>query len=251
MLFYVVYGEVDTSAPLSRSRYRSNGAPDGIDVTSYGPNTHPDVPGSFREGYLWDEFVADDPEFAAGVERCEHCMILRGTPTDSTTLDYLRDTVGLITYLIDHRGCAVYDPFMFRWWQPSEWKPKIFDPAAAVPRHHTVILVFEENQFSLKWFHTRGMRKFGRPDISVHNVAAELEDGVIDLCNRLIEHQAFGQVVDDGQQIKMASLPSGGVIRHGGDFDDPNFNNVHLDVSWPDAAEPRGEREPPMTWDVE
>jgi hypothetical protein len=193
---------------------------------------HPDVPGSFRDGYLWDELVANDPKLATAVGRCEHCIILRGTPTDSTTLNYLRDTVGLITHLLDHGGCAVYDPFMFRWWQPSGWKQQIFDPATAVPRHHTVILVSEENDPSLKWFHTRGMRKFGRPDISVHNVATDLEDGVIDLCNRLIEHQAFGHVVQDGQKIKMPSLPSGGVIRHGGDLDDPDFNNVHLDVSW-------------------
>jgi hypothetical protein len=231
MLFYVVYGEIDTSAPLSRSKFRSNGAPRGIDVMSYGPNTHPEVPGSFRDGYLWDELVANDPERAAMVERCEHCMVLRGTPTDSMTLDYLRDTLGFITYLTDHGGCAVYDPLMLRWWQPSEWKQQLFDPAAAVPRHHTVILVSEEDDPSLKWFHTRGMRKFGRPDISVHNVKAELENGVIELCNRLIELQASGHVVHDGQQIAMDSLPCGGVIWHGGDLDDPDFNNFHLDVS--------------------
>jgi hypothetical protein len=235
-LFYVVYGEIDSSAPLSRSTYRSDGIPDGIEVMSYGPGQHPDVPGSFREGYLWDEFVADDPRLARAVAQCEHCMILRGTPTDSTTLDYFRDTVGLVTYLIDRGGCVVYDPLMFRWWQPAEWKQKIFEPAGPVPRHHTVILVSEEDDPSLKWFHTRGMRKFGRPDISVHNVPAELEEGVIDLCNRLIEHQAFGHVVPDGQEIKMASLPSGGVVRHGGDLDDPDFNNVHLDVSWTAAS---------------
>ena len=176
MLFYVVYGDIDVSAPLSRSRYRSNGAPDGIDVMSYGPNSTNDVPGRFRVGYLWDEFVANDPELAATVGQCEQCIILRGTPTDSTTLNYLRDTVGLITCLLDHGGCAVYDPFMFRWWQPSAWKQQIFDPAAAVPSRHTVILVSEENDPSLKWFHTRGMRKFGWPDISVHNFSAELED---------------------------------------------------------------------------
>ena len=96
-----------------------------------------------------------------------------------------------------------------------------------------MILVSEEPDSSLKWHHTRGMRKFGRPDISVHNVPTELEDGVIDLCNRLIELQAFGHVVQDGQQVKMSSLPSGGVIRHAGDLEDPDFNNFHLDVSWP------------------
>ena len=233
MLFYVVYGNIDASAPLSRSKYRTNGPPDGIDVMSYGPEMHPEVPSSFREGYLWDEFVVKHPELAEIVAQCDSCMALRGTPTDSTTLNYLRDTVGLITYLIDHGGCVVYDPFMFRWWHPSEWKQRVFEPAAPVPRHHTVILVSEEEDPSLKWFHTRGMRKFGRPDISVRNVSAEVESGVIDLCNRLIEHQAFGLAVKDGQSIEMASLPSGGVLRHAGDLDDPDFNNVHLDVRWP------------------
>lgn len=236
MLFYVVYGEIDTSAPFSRTKYRSNGVPDGIDVMSYSPSKHPEVPGSFRVGYLWDELVEDDPKLAAAVLKCEHCIILRGTPAESTTLNYLRDTVGLITYLLDHGGCAVYDPLTFRWWKPLQWKQQIFDPAAAVPHHHTTLLVSDEKNPSLKWFHTRGMRKFGRPDISVHNVPTEIENGVIDLCNRLIEFQAFGQIIEDGQEIRMASLPSGGVIRHSGDLDDPDFNNVHLDVSWPDQG---------------
>jgi hypothetical protein len=229
-LFYVVYGNISASAPLSHTIYRSNGAPNGIDVMSYGPDKHADVPGSFRDGYFWNEFVADDPELSATVAQCDRCIILRGTPTDATTLNYLRDTVGLITYLIDHGGCAVYDPQMFRWWRPSVWRKTIFDPASAVPRHHAVILVSEEVDPSWKWFHTRGMRKFGRPDISVHNVPPELEDSVIDLCNRLIEHQAFGHVVANGQSIRMKSLPCGGVIHHAGVLDDPDFNNVHLDV---------------------
>jgi hypothetical protein len=234
-LFYVVFGSVDLSTPFCRSTYRSSGAPDGIAVMSYGPDKHPDVPSSFRDGYVWDEFVASDPDCAAQVASCEHCIVFRGTPTDATTLNYLRDTVGLITYMLDRGGCAVYDPLMFRWWNPGEWKQEIFDPPDPAPRRHVVILASEEDDPSLKWFHTRGMRKFGRPDISVHNVPNELEDGVIDLCTRLIEHQAFGLVVPDGQEVRMASLPAGGVFRRGGDVDDPDFNNVHLDVSWPKA----------------
>lgn len=229
-LFYVIFGEIKRSAPLSRSTYRSNGVPEGLSLLAYGSDSQPEVPGSFCEGYLWDQFVALEPELAATVDHCQHCVVIRGTPTDSSTLHYLRDTVGLITYLVDHGGCAIYDPFMFRWWGPSEWKQQVFEAAEAVPSHHTVILVSEEKDSSLKWFHTRGMRKFGRPDISVHNVPAALETGVVDLCNRLIEHQMYGMVVPDGQEIKMASLPCQGVIRHGGDLDDPDFNNVHLDV---------------------
>lgn len=229
-LFYVVYGECRTDAPLSRSRYRCGGVPDGIDVMKYGPEQHPEVPGQFREGYLWDSLQEESPRFAAAVARCEHCTILRGTPAESATLNYLRDTVGFLTYLLDQGGVAIYDPLSFHWWQPDEWRQTIFEPAAPVPRQHTVILVSEEDDSPDKWFHTRGMRKFGRPDISVHNVSSDLEAGVTRLCNRLIELQASGQVIADGQSIRMESLPGGGVIHHAGDLDDPDFNNVHLEV---------------------
>jgi hypothetical protein len=230
MLFYVVFGKITPATPLSRSKYRSAGVPAGIELLSYGPEKHSDVINSFREGYLWDEFVARSPRLAAVVAKCDHCMILRGTPADSTNLNYLRDSVGLITYLIDQGGCAVYDPLMFQWWSPSEWMERIVEPAGPVPHHHTVILVSKEDESSLKWFHTRGMLKFGRPDISVHHVPPALESGVTDLCNRLIEHMAFGLVVPDGQKIKMASLPCDGIVKHGGHPDDPDFNNVHIEV---------------------
>ena len=38
-----------------------------------------------------------------------------------------------------------------------------------------------------RWYHSRGMLKFGRPDLSVHQVAAELESAAVDLSDRFIE----------------------------------------------------------------
>lgn len=232
-LLYVVYGNIDTSVTLARDTYRSNGIPDGLDLMSYGPGRHSQTVNSFREGYLWDEFVKNDPACAELVANCQTCLVLRGTPADATTLNYLRDVVGLLTFLLDHGGCAVYDPFMFQWWNPATWRARVFDPAGPVPRHHTVILVSEDERPDCKWYHTRGMRKFGRPDISVRGVTPAYEEGVIDLCNRLIEYQAFGAVISHGQEVRMASLPPGGVMRHRGDVDDPDFNNIHIDISWP------------------
>jgi hypothetical protein len=235
-LFYVVYGDIDWSTSLGRYTYRSDGVPDGLDVLSYGPDVYPEVPASFREDYPWDEFAALDPDSAAQVASCQHCVVIRGTPSDATTLNYLRDTIGLITFMLDHGGCAVYDPLMLRWRTAAEWKREIFDPVAPEPRRHVVILFSPEENPALTWFHTRGLLKFGRPDISVHNVPKEYEAGVIDLCNRLIEHQAFGHIVPDDAPVNMSSLPPGGVIKHLGSLDDPDFNNFHLEVGWPEAA---------------
>lgn len=234
-LFYVIYGQIDLSAPLSRRSYRSNGIPDGLDVMSYGPNEHAEVPGSFREGHLWDQFVRQNPNAYQKIAECNRCLVVRGTPTDPSNLNYLRDTIGFITYMLDNGGIGVYDPIMFRWWASEDWKKRLFDVSSPTPQNHVLILVSEEDDPSLKWFHTRGMRKFGRPDISVHNVTKSMEGGVTELCNRLIELQASGQVIRDRQEVRMASLPPLGTITHAGDFDDPDFNNVHLEVFWPAA----------------
>jgi hypothetical protein len=153
---------------------------------------------------------------------------------DQGDLNYLRDTVGLLTFLLDQGGIVVYDRHMFHWREPGEWKDRIFRPGGAVPRHHVVLLTSDEPEdASLTWFHTRGMRKFGRPDLSVHRVPPQYRKAVIDLCNRFIEFQAFGGVIAEGQEVRMKTLPEGTTCHHAGDLDDPDFNNVHVETALP------------------
>jgi hypothetical protein len=233
-LFYVVFGAVDTAAGLSSSTYRSDGVATGLTLSRYTSSDHAAVLDDFRQGYVWNEFQKGDQALATEDQTVfDVCLQLRGSPADATTLNYLRDSVGLLTFLLDQGGLAVYDPQMFKWWSPAEWRSRIFEPAAAVPTHHIAILWSSEDDSERKWFHTRGMRKFGRPDISIHNVDPEREAGVIDLCSRFIQLQAQGGIMPEGQQIRMASLPSGGLVHHRGDLDDPDFNNVHIEISWP------------------
>jgi hypothetical protein len=139
-LFYVVYGRVDATKALSRSKYRSNGIPDGIVVTAYGPTEHTRV-ASFRDGYVWDRFVTEDPVLAAKVAAQDFCLVLTGEITDPPTLNYFRDVIGVLTFCLDAGGVAIYDPQMFKWWEPSEWRSHVFDIGSSAPRHHVVILV--------------------------------------------------------------------------------------------------------------
>jgi hypothetical protein len=232
-LFYVAFGEIDAAAPLSASRYRSNGAPDEIELMSYDRNSQPDVFEMFMQGYVWDRLRIDDPGLASEVESAPGCVVLRGAVPDPPTLNYLRDCVGLLTHFFDNGARALYDPLTLHWWNREQWNEWIFSPAASVPRHHVVILLSPEEGNRTTWVHTRGMLKFGRPDISVRGVDESALDGAIDLCNRFIELQAFGGVVPEGQEIRMASLPPGGRVHHTGSLDDPEFNNVHVEIVWP------------------
>ena len=217
--------------------------PEDLNVIAYSPTVHPDTVDSFRKGYLWEQLQKTDPELAARISAQNCCVVLRGTFKDPRTLDYLRDTVGLITHFLDHGGVAVYDPQMFQWWSAKTWKERIFGPAGPVPRNHTVILVSEDNS-GTEWLHTRGLRKFGRPDLSFHRVPTLRKDAIIDLCNRFIEMQAFGEVVAEGQEIRMKSLPLGMRCQYKGDLDDPDFNNVHLEVGPVPSGEPASPANP-------
>lgn len=230
-LFYVVYGPIPRNLSISRSKYRYDGIPEGINLSLYGPTSEPEAVDTFRSGYLWEEFQRANIKLADDVANQSECLVIRGTISDPSDLNYLRNVVGIVACCLDSGGVAIFDPQMFKWWTPSEWRTWIFEPASAVPTHHIVILTSEDEN-GTEWFHTRGMRKFGRPDLSVHGVSADLRDGVIDLLNRFINFQAFGGIIEDGQEIKMVSLPPGMICAHQGHLDDPDFNNVHVEIKW-------------------
>lgn len=231
-LFFVVFGKFQDLPGLSASKYRSTGLPSGFELSRYDAERHPDVLSRFQDGFVWNQFQVNNPDLANRVVESTECLILRGEIEDCDKLNYLRDSVGLVTYLLDQGGVTIYDPFMFRWWEPELWRERIFDPSAPVPTHHVVVLTSEESAPSLTWFHTRGMRKFGRPDLSIHNVPTKYRDAIIDLCNRFIEFQAFGGIIEEGQEIRMRSLPTGMTCHHGGHLDDPDFNNTHVEIAW-------------------
>lgn len=231
-LFYVVFGAVQLDAPLDATKYRSAGVSPGLQLSQYTVAKHPETLAGFRDGYLWEQLGRRDPELAAKVGDATACVVLRGTPADSTSLSYLRDTVGLLMHFLDHGGVGIYDPQMFHWWSPDQWRDRLFHPASPVPTHHVYILTSPEPSGNETWFHTRGMRKFGRPDLSMRQVPPTQHAAVIDLFNRLIAQQALGDVVPEGQPIRMATLPAGLTCHHGGDVDDPDFNNVHLEIVW-------------------
>jgi hypothetical protein len=48
--------------------------------------------------------------------------------------------------------------------------------------------------------------------------------------NRFIGLQTEGGHIPEGQEIRMASLPPGLTCHHGGSLDDPDFNNVHVEI---------------------
>jgi hypothetical protein len=223
-LAYAVYGDLG-ELRVSSSRYRTKGLPGGVSARS-GSGCSEFLSGSFAS-FLPQE----DPALVQATKAAQNCVVVMGSVPAPRDLNYLRDTIGVLTAMWDAGAVAIFDMQSFRWFSRSSWYSEIFDPAASVPRHHVSIIWSEEG--GRLWIHTRGMRKFGRPDISVVDVPPSQREAAIDLCNRFIEMMAFGAIVPEGQPIKMKTLPAGLRCHHAGNVDDPDFNNVHLEIRWP------------------
>ena len=238
-VFLLAFGDIDISTPLGKTAYRSEGVPDGFELLQF----HRDRQSESYRDFLLDRAFRlaekESPELAVSAREGPYCVLLRGLAHDPPTLDYLRASVGVVAYLVDRGATVVFDPQIFQFWDAATWKATVFDPARPVPHEHVVILASPMNDAKLAgpvWYHTRGMRTFGRPDLSVKDVGPQWQLAVAELFNRFIEHQALGAVIPEGKTIRFGDLPPGGECRHAGGADDPHFHNAHVELAWPRGA---------------
>ena len=235
LLYFVVFGAFDLAKPLSRSKYRSNGPGEWLQLVHLNRSEHADALAGYQSGPVWEMLTRDAPVTAAESLRAPQAVALRAEVPDPPTLDYFRDAVGVVEWALDCGGLAVYDPQRLWLWSADEWRGDVFEPGEPRPQEHTTIIVSEDGG-DTQWLHTRGMRQYGRPDLSVRGVGLGHMDAVTQMIERFIESQALGGVIPDGQEVRMPGLPPGGACRRAGSLEDPDFNNVHVEVEWAGGA---------------
>jgi hypothetical protein len=227
MVFYALYGQFPANIQVSAEKYRTAGVPQGVRIKKVTRQDMPDFPftGSGISRLLQPQL----PEVFASIQSAPECLILTGEVQDPSDLNYLRDAIGLVSYFLDEGAQAVIDPQKLGLYSAQSWRHEIFEPQPPKFLNHVIILVTPELG-GTKWIHTRGLRKFGRPDLSLPAIAPEHEQAAIDLCNRLIILQAEGTRIPEGEEIQVESLPYPMTCHHAGDPDDPDYNNVHVEI---------------------
>lgn len=231
MVFYVVYGVFTNEPAISAAEYRTAGVPSGIEMRKSTRKQQPILP--FTDGDFGKLLQKEKPSLFEQIEHAPECLTIQGEIVDPPNLNYLRDCVGLVTYFMHHGGVALADVQQLKFYDATEWRREFFEPEIPRIHRHVSILFSDEQSRGGRWFHTRGMRKFGRPDLSLRNVPNQYENAAIELCNRFIALQALGTRISESQMIRMASLPDGLVCHHKGSLDDPDFNNVHVEIQFP------------------
>ncbi len=232
MLLYFVFGEFPEELKLDIGRHGSAGLPAGITMHRFDKSTLAHWEGHPLRGALGKLLRDDDPETFEAARAANECIMLRGEIDDPESLDYLRDTLGMIGALLDAGGKVVVDPQMLALFSARGWRERYADGGAS-PREHVLILCHDEQGGA--WVRTHGLRKFARPDISIRRVPQTEVERAGALAMRLVELQAQGMRFVDGTALEAEGVPPGLIAHLGGSLENPQFNNVHVEFVWPDV----------------
>jgi hypothetical protein len=175
------------------------------------------------------EQLRDHPDGIAGdVAKATNAVLVKRTCEDVADLFDLRSSLTIIKSAFGWGGCAVADPLAARWWSRKEWVSTFVDRQQLNPLDHVSIFVSDD------WVHTRGMRKFGRPDLSIRNVPikGDRHAAAIALVHRFVDFLARGGMMDVTRRIDADGYPPMPIELHAGDaaYDDPDFNNEWVEI---------------------
>jgi hypothetical protein len=233
VLQFYVFGKF-AAARTPSSDYGSDGLPDGVTATNHLHAALRQWDGYPLKGAVGRMLKNDAPEAYKRALDAPEVMVVRGRIKDSADTGYLRDTLGVLAGLLDIGGTVIFDPQILSLFDAVAWRRQYLVKDGAPIRNHLLILRDQEDESGRYWIHTRGMRKFGRPDVSISNVPERDADRAGILCERLIELQALGAHFNDGQLLDADGVLGGLVAKLGGDMDDPRFNNSWVEFRWPD-----------------
>jgi len=234
VLLFFVFGAFPEDLAIPAVRYGSPGLPDGVELQRFQNAVLSKWEGYPLAGALGELLREDSPEAFAAAKAAPHVVAIRGRFADREALDYLRDTLGVVAALTDIGGKAVVDPQILSLFDAASWREHYLIKGGAPTRHHVLILCSPEETKGRSWIRTRGMRKFGRPDISLTNVPDREIDRAGALAERFVDLGALGAHFEEGQTVEVDGVAGGLTVALSGDETDPLFNNSHAAMRWPD-----------------
>jgi hypothetical protein len=229
-----VFGSFQADLAIDPRRYRTHGLPTGASGQVF---LHDALRGDAADplsGDLGRLLQGKAPQAHAAAQAAPHAMLIRGELDDPADLGYLRDLIGFIACLLDNGGVAALDVQSLTLRDRATYLTEVFAPDAPQVKQEVVLLRSLDPQHPGRaWLHTRGLRKFARPDLSIRNVPDDAAVNAQLVLERAADYLMAGGVFEDGREVRMGVAPPGLLPRTAGDSDDPDYNNQHTEFVWP------------------
>jgi hypothetical protein len=177
---------------------------------------------------------------APAVYDAKHVTAVRGVFEDPDSLAYLRNTIGVVSAVAEaSNAVAILDAHALAWWGPEDWRRQFVETSEFRIEEQVSIAVTDDPRFRPGiWTHTRGLRKFGRPELQVKHLpgAYDAANPAIrnsgTLINGLAHYMAGGAVIEDRQTMRLESIDSTIVFFESPDDSETarHFNNAVLEI---------------------
>ena len=232
-LYYAVIGmEEGKELEISRSRHRVDEIPAGLTLSGFRRAQH----GREMDQLLniFPSRLLEGPALYEQAKAARNWLILQGTVQRDDTLDYLRNAVGIIQAALETGAAAVLDLFALRFFSSERWTREIFSEPFS-PWVHASILSSPMEDGTL-WLHTRGMLKFGRPDIGLKGVQQSEQGRAAEIFQQMIFCEAQGAAFPRPAKLHLGTGGACTVFPAlAGDRGDPDYNNEHYSLRWEDC----------------
>jgi hypothetical protein len=190
LLFYLAFGAL--------AAVRLPPTPSGLSL-----RVHPQ-----GEARLWVETLIATGDVARVVRNAPDFAVLRGHRADPPDLGHLRDAESVLTALFDAGAAAVLDVEAQRWWTSATLRAELLGSVRPALRAHVSV------RSSNGQVETRGLRKFGRPDLRLRHVPPSAEARAQGLCWAVVERLARGELPHPGDSLAGLRFEDGGDPAH-------------------------------------
>ena len=228
-LFYVVFGVSAEELEVSRERHKVDELPEGLDIRSLNREQHGTYIDGFLTGAMGKVLMEHAPALFQRCREAENCSILQGTVVNDSTLDYMRNAIGIIQAFIDKGAVAILDPQAITLYSPEQWTERFFDKEVNAQNHVLILYSKDEADY---WLHTRGMAEFGRPDIGINHVPEDRIEDYTKLIDQMIFYGGEGVFFERDTRLHTANGKT--FVIHPefvNDFENDDYNNAYYNVT--------------------
>lgn len=185
----------------------SGGPPKELKVSTVTAEEAPAFFASLIQGPLRDQAERDLADGIRRLELTRHCVRIQGSIPDPADLGYLQASWGLARWSVEMGACAVLDGEAARWFSRDE----ILKHAPGAPfdlrREISVIFEVDPTPGFGHAVYTRGMVKFGRPDLIIPHAKKDQLHASNRLLLSLGHSMALGSRFDPPEILTLAGSP--------------------------------------------
>ena len=228
-LFFAVFGVSGEKLDISAEKHHADGFPAKLQMRTLNRADHAKYMDGFFAGSLGEVIKNQKPELFEQCRKAKTCVVISGQVEADQTFDYMRNVIGIIQALTEQGACGILDLLTFSLYSPQEWNTRFFEKEINALNHVVILFSEEEDGY---WLHTRGMAEFGRPDLSMHGVAAERVPERKEILDQMIYYSGEGVFFDGSFTLYTRNGEAHEVLsKFVNNFENDDFNNAWCDVT--------------------